>query len=236
MCSFGETTSSLTCYSTVYAPYTFIKENKVVGIDIDLINSISKKIGISVSFEIIPWSRLLQNVRKGNIDCAMAFLLDSEYTKNMVYMKQPITIGEYSVFIKKENKSYFKELKDFEGKSIAVNRGFKTPEVFQQAVNDNKITQYDVGNEEQSLQMLMSSRVNGVLTDKNVGLFNLQQMKIDSVIPLDASLATTPVFLVFSKKWQTNGIVNKFDEALAEMKQDGTYQKILIQYLTLPRE
>jgi ABC-type amino acid transport substrate-binding protein len=80
--------------------------------------------------------------------------------------------------------------------------------------------------------MLSTSRVQGVLTDKRVGLFNLQKLKINNVIPINNSLISTSVYLVFSNKWKDNGVIDKFDGALNDMKQDGTYQRILKKHLS----
>jgi polar amino acid transport system substrate-binding protein len=230
--SLSNQSTQLTCYSTTYAPYSFDEDGVVKGIDIDIIQYIAENIGVTVSFKIIPWARLKQTMLTGNIDCAMAFLKDSEYAKQMIFMSHPITVGEYTIFVKKNNENQFKRFADLYGFTIGVNRGFKTPIAFQQAVSKGLIKKYDVGNEQQSFQMLLASRVDGVLTDKNVGLFNLQQMEIENTIALSKALASTPVFLVFSKKWQDNGIVDKFNHSLKAMQRDGTYQKIFDKYLT----
>ncbi len=226
----------LTCYSSIYAPYSFLKNNQPTGIDIDIVQVIAKKVDITVTFEIIPWTRLNQRILSGDIDCAMAFLENSEKAKGMVFMKSPVTIGEHVLFIEERNKGKFKQLEDFYGFTVAVNRGFKNPLAFNQALLHNKIEKYDVGTDKQSLQMLSVSRIEGVLTDKHVGLFNLQQMRITNIIPLATSLATTPVFIVLSKDLEERGIIKKFEQALLMMKQDGTYQKILDKYLSTSSE
>lgn len=221
----------LTCYSSVYAPYSFVDKGKPTGIDIDLISEIAKKIDINISFKIIPWSRLNQLVLAGEINCAAAFLKSSEYTKNMFYMKNPITIGDYTLFTEKNEQNQLENLSDFYGSTIAVNRGFNIPLALQQAISEGLIKKYEVGKVEQSLQMLSSSRVTGVLADKHVGLFNINKLKITNVTSISKPLVTTPVYLVFSKKLKESGIVDKFEIALEQMKLDGTYQKILDNYL-----
>jgi polar amino acid transport system substrate-binding protein len=117
----------ITCYSAIFAPYSYINKGKPTGIDIDLITSIAKRIGVSVSFEIIPWNRLIQKMLVGEIDCAAAFLQSSIYAEKMTYMKTPITTGDYTLFIEKDNKQLLEKLSDFYGFTIAVNRGFKVP-------------------------------------------------------------------------------------------------------------
>jgi polar amino acid transport system substrate-binding protein len=223
--------AEITCYSSVFAPYSYIDKGKPAGIDIDLITSIAKRINISVSFEIIPWNRLIKRMLVGEIDCAAAFLQSSTYAEKMSYMKTPITTGDYTLFIEKENKQLLENLSDFYGFTIAVNRGFKVPLVLNTAFSEQLIKKYEVGNELQSLLMLSTSRVHGVLTDKRVGLFNLEKLKINNVIPINKPLISTPVYLVFSTKLKDSGLVEKFDDALNDMKQDGAYRRILNKHL-----
>jgi len=225
--TFNLEASELTCYSAVYAPYSFEKDGKPAGIDIDIVSEIAKKIDISVSFKIIPWSRLIRQVRAGEIDCAAAFLKPSKYAKNMFYMKKPITTGNYTLFIESKNKNSLKNITDFYGHTIAINRGFKIPFVLKQAIANNLIKKYEVGDEKQSLQMLSSSRIKGVLTDKSVGLYNLHELKIKNITFLPKHLISTPVYLVFSKQWEENGVIEQFDLALEALKKDGTYQSII---------
>jgi len=229
--TFGHPSDDLICYSSTYAPYSFPKNNQPIGIDIDIVQVISERINVPITYKIIPWSRLKQNIRAGKISCAMAFLKNDEYTNGMAFMSNPITVGEHAIFIEKKNKDKFKKLDDFFGFTIAVNRGFKAPDAFNEAVAKARIKKYDVGDDVQSLQMLSASRVDGVLTDKHVGLYNLQQLRIDNITSLNEPLASTAVFLIFSKELKDSGLVEKFDQALLNMHQDGTYQRILDKYL-----
>lgn len=231
MSSLAQASNEITCYSSIYAPYSYLKEGRPTGIDIDIVTAIAKKIDLSVSFKIIPWSRLKQNVRAGKIDCAMAFLKSSTYTDNMIFMNSPITTGYFTLFIEENNTEKLQTLTDFYGLTVGVNRGFKAPLVFNQAVANNLIKKYEVGDEQQSLQMLLKSRLSGVLTDKVVGMFNLQQLGITTIVPLKKPITSIAVYLIFSKNMQVSGLVKKFDIALAALRQEGTYQLIIDKYL-----
>jgi polar amino acid transport system substrate-binding protein len=224
-------TTNITCYSAIYAPYSYLNKGKPVGIDIDLINKIAERTNVSVSFEIIPWVRLKQSMLAGDIECAAAFLPSSEYENTMSYMKTPITTGEYSLFIEDKNKNNFHGLKDFYGFTIAINRGFKIPDSLNTAISKNLIKKYEVGNDRQSLEMLSKSRVKGVLKDKNVGLFNLKKYNIKNVTLIPEALTSTPVYLVLSKSLEENGLLEKFEKALIALKKEGTHQHIINMHL-----
>ena len=230
--SLSNQVTELTCYSTTFAPYSFIEKGIVKGANIDVITAISKQINITVTFKTLPWQRLIKNIAANKIGCAAAFFKSSGRFNNMVFMTEPLSITDYTLFIQKADADKYKSLKDFAGASIGVNRGFKTTAEFEQAVTQGLIKKYDVGNEQQSLQMLSTARLAGVLTDKNVGLFNIKNMGLENLIPIKPSLKSIPVFLVFSKQHQDSGLVEQFNRALFKMKADGTYQKLFNKYLT----
>ena len=229
--TFSNQVTELTCYGTTFSPYSFIKNGVVSGINIDLISAVSKQLNISVTFKIMPWQRLLQNIAANKIDCATAFFKTSTRVNNMVFMEEPLSITDYTLFIHKKNAHKYKSLIDFDGTSIGVNRGFKTMPEFENAVYQYNINKYEVGDEQQSFQMLSTFRLQGVLTDNTVGMFNIKELDLHDIVPLKPPFKSIPVFLVFSKKNKGLGLVKKFDQALIALKQDGTYQKIIDKYL-----
>lgn len=224
--------TELTCYSTTFAPYSFIENGVVKGANIDIIKAISKKLNIIVTFKTMPWQRLLKNIAANKVDCAAAFFKTSTRANNMLFMTEPLSITDYTLFIQKSNVDKYKNLKDFAGTSIGVNRGFKTTPKFEKAVSSGLIKQYEVGNEQQSLLMLSTARLAGVLTDKNVGLFNINKMGLNNIIAIKPSLKSIPVFLIFSKKHNNSDLIEQFNQALINLKQNGTYQRIFDKYLT----
>jgi len=230
--TFANQGTELTCYSTTYAPYSYVESSVVMGINIDLITEISKRLGIKIKFKALPWQRLLKNIASDKIECAAAFFKTSEWVNGMSFMKESLSITHYTLFIHKSNAEKYKSLPDFHGASIGVNRGFKTTPEFEQAVSQGKVKKFEVGDDQQSLQMLSTSRLQGVFTDYNVGLFNMKQMDFQNIMPLEPALKSIPVFLVFSKKHNDTGLINEFDRVLSIMKQDGTYQKIFDKYLS----
>jgi polar amino acid transport system substrate-binding protein len=229
--TFSNQVTELTCYGTTFSPYSFVKNGVVSGINIDLISAISKQLNISVTFEIMPWRRLLQNIAADKIECATAFFKTSTRVNNMIFMEEPLSITDYTIFIHKKNAHKYKNLKDLDGTSIGVNRGFKTMPEFENAVHHYTIKKYEVGDEQQSFQMLSTFRLQGVLTDYTVGIFNIKELELRNIISLEPPLKSIPVFLVFSKKIKEKGLVKIFDQALLTLKQNGTYQTILDKYL-----
>ena len=204
--TFNVKATEITCYSSVYAPYSFLENDKPTGIDIDLITKIAEKLKLPVSFKIIPWSRLKQLMLVSEIECAAAFLRSPDNEKVMAYMKTPITTGDYSLFIAENNKNALLNISDFYGATIAVNRGFSIPTELKSPISKGLIKIYEVNSPVQSLQMLSTSRVKAALIDKHVGNYYKQKLNIEKITTVEPPLVSTPVYLVFSKELEENGI------------------------------
>ncbi len=50
-----------------WAPFEFVQDGKVVGIDVDIATLIFSKLGIPVEFKIQPWKRAWNNAYPGDI-------------------------------------------------------------------------------------------------------------------------------------------------------------------------
>ena len=53
-------------------PFTYYEDNKLVGIDIDVIMEIGKLAGIEMSIIPLPWARVINELQSGKIDGAFS--------------------------------------------------------------------------------------------------------------------------------------------------------------------
>lgn len=51
-----------------WPPYSFLKDGKPSGSDIDVLNAVAKDTGLSIVFDFVPWSRALEMVKLGKTD------------------------------------------------------------------------------------------------------------------------------------------------------------------------
>lgn len=228
---FSNDLNKLTCHSTVYAPFVFQDNGDIKGIDIDVIKEIGRRLEIEINFVLKPWKRLEKEVEEGSVSCVAAYFRTEERIKYMDFTTVPLHITSYTLFTRRDNKRAFSTLKDLKGWKIGVNRGFKTTAEFEDAVSNGWIIKHEVNNEEQSLKMIQLNRLDAILTNYHVGLYNIKKINASKIIPLHPSIVDTPAYFVFSKKKNLAYLIPKFDEALLSIIQDGTYNKIFSKYL-----
>ena len=61
-------TKKLLVIGEEFAPYEFVQDGQVVGIDIDICDRIFAKLGYDVEYRIMPWKRAWYHVEKGLAD------------------------------------------------------------------------------------------------------------------------------------------------------------------------
>lgn len=228
---YSQEPGKLTCYSTVFSPFVIEENGDIKGIDVDVIKEVGRRLHLDISFALKPWKRLEQDVKDGTVSCVAAYFRTEDRMEYMDFTSVPLHITSYTLFTNKVEVKAFKTFKDLNGWAIGVNRGFKTTPEFESAMSNGWITKYDVKSDEQSVKMVSSNRLDAMLTNYHVGLYNIKKLGASDVRPLLPSIRSTPTYLVFSKKQNLAHLVPKFDEALFSVIQDGTYQRIVDQYL-----
>ena len=95
-----------------YPPVTYDDPNgKAIGLDIELVDVIVKKAGCSVIWEKLPWERVINNIKNGELSFATS-CSDSEERRrfaNLVAYRN----GGNSVFVRKSDLDKFKDIQSF---------------------------------------------------------------------------------------------------------------------------
>ncbi len=91
-----------------YAPYSFIdKTGKTRGLDVDILNAISIKNNIKLSFHLSRWDNALISIKSGQIDIITGIIFSEERAKYLDFTI-PIHTEYYSIFIR--NNLPFKDI------------------------------------------------------------------------------------------------------------------------------
>lgn len=236
--SFAQTTS-VTCYSDVFAPYVVqdgddADSEKVSGIDTDAILEAGKRVGIRVDFRILPWVRLEKEIEKGihsQVDCAFAYTLTNARKLTMDFTTVPIKLSVLSIYSRKDAFPNFNGLEDFKGKTLGIRRGFKFPPALQAMVGKGEINIEEVDQDPQNFQKLVRGRIDGVLSNQDVAMAVLKQTSIDGIVELSPPVQTIATYLVFNKAKNLSALVPRFDKGIAEINADGSYRRIKAKYL-----
>jgi polar amino acid transport system substrate-binding protein len=227
---------NLTCYSTELPPYVINKNNVISGIDVDIITEAAKRAGITVNFKLLPWVRLENELKKGlssEVECAFSFAKNEARVAYMDFTNAPIKLTSYVLFARKGTFNKQIGIAALKGKRIGLRRGFIVPGEFEEMRKRNEIVVEEIDNDEANFIKLEKSRIDGVITNSEVGYAIISPSQLDSIIAIELAIQKVPTYLVFNKEKQLSSELTAFNKAIKEINTDGSVSKIRDRYIRL---
>lgn len=213
----------------------------LTGLDIALVAAILKKIGYEANYEPVSWKQHQEDLKTGARDFAPGATKTAE-REAFVYFSKPYRFEENALFVLKGNpsdfdgssiESFLKNLTE-KKKKIAVINGFiyADPRVNDWIANpQNQDLILPLSSDEDSLDALLSGKVQGVLSDRLVGSTIIWRKDLGDQIESINLHIRTPIYLMFSKKTTTPEFVAKVNQAIDSLKETQKYQEIIRAYL-----
>ncbi|WCM51051.1 transporter substrate-binding domain-containing protein [Pseudomonas sp. WJP1] len=197
------------------------------GLATDIVSTALARAGYASDFEQVPWARALLGVGEGRYDVLVNAWFDEERTRLGQFS------GEYLVnrvrFLKRKDVPIeFANLQQLYTYPISVVRGYAYSPSFDQDVSLQKIP---VHNFAMAVRMVAADRVKLTLEDEYVARYYLarESAKVRNAVEfLPKPLSENGLHILVSlKNPQHEQIVAGFDRAIAAMKADGSYARLM---------
>ncbi|ABE43003.1 basic amino acid ABC transporter substrate-binding protein [Polaromonas sp. JS666] len=211
-----------------YAPFESQNEKgEIVGFDIDVVKAVAQKAGIEVKFINTPWEGIFNSLNQGDRDLLVSAITITPERKQTMDFSSPYFDAQQLIAVKKDSKiadfSHLKKLK------VAVQNGTTGDEVVTklQGKASPNIKRFE--STLLALKELEAGGVDAVVADNGVVVHYVNNnvgAKFKTIS--DASFAAEQYGLAV-KKGNTE-LLEKLNKGLADIKTDGTYNKIYAQY------
>jgi len=217
---------TLTIAASNWAPY---KDENLPGggIVMDVTTQALIRAGYKVDSIVLPWKRTLQGAIIGKYDVLPAIWHTAERAEKLVF-SEPIITSRVVIISKKSINFEYKTLESLTGRTVGVGIGWGYPEDFQKATNFTRDTSHEL---KITLNKLIFGRVNLAIVEEYAARYAMNAYfkdDADNVTYSKVSLEEKDLRVAFSKKHSKHEeILKRFNVALAEMKTDGTFQKIM---------
>lgn len=229
----------------LWEPYQFNKveagEYKLTGMDVQLMRSIAKKVGVQVEYEPVDWGDHHEGLRDGSRDIASGSTYTEERAK-YVYYSVPYRVEENSLFVLKDldKELNFNSLSEFLSQlrlknfnlGIGKNFVYANPEInlfTSDSINQDII--YEYKNEIEALNALSRGEIDGFISDRMVAtsaILNHGAKDYIKEIRLDVK---TPIHFIFSKKTVPLDLVNRFNQEIKAFIKSDDYKNIVKTYI-----
>lgn len=216
-----ETVSAVTDPS--FVPFEMMDKDtgEMVGFDMDILREIADRAGFELDLRTMDFNGIIPAVQTGNADLAIAGITITDEREKIVDFSDPYYDSGLRILVPANNDSV-DEISDLEGMSIGTKIGSTSYDFLQENLGDSADIKPYPGSADMYMA-LMGGSVDAVFYDApNVGYFaqTQGQGRAKVVGPLYEGQQYGIAFTSGSK-W-----LEPANEALAAMKEDGTYDEI----------
>ncbi|MFW9706448.1 amino acid ABC transporter substrate-binding protein [Vibrio parahaemolyticus] len=209
-----------------YFPFTFVKQDKLQGFEVDMWDEIGKRNDYKIEYVTSNFSGLFGLLETGRIDTISNQITMTDERKAKYLFADPYVIDGAQITVRKGNDS-IKGVDDLAGKTVAVNLGSNFEQLLRQYDKDGKINikTYDTGIEHD----VALGRADSFVMDR------LSALELIKKTGLPLELAGEP-FETIQNAWpfvnneKGQKLQAEVNKALAEMRADGTVEKISVKW------
>lgn len=210
-----------------FAPMGFKDDSgEIVGFDVELAKEVAARIDMDVTFQNIDWDLKESELNNGSIDCIWNGYSITEPRKQQVLFSDAYLDNKQIIITLKD--SDIKTKADLNGKVVAVQKNSSAyeavsqDEAFVESLDGGKLVQFDTNND--CFMDLEAGRCDAIVVDETLARYYMKQQANDIYKVLDEDFGKEEYAIGFRKDDQD--FRNQVNDALNEMKQDGTFDEI----------
>lgn len=207
-----------------YPPFDFIKDTKITGFDVDLLEEIAKRENLKLEWVNMSFDGLIPALKAGKIDMIASAMSSTPQRLNSMDFSNTY-FNTKNLYLKLKTDSSISDKQSLEGKKIGVQLG-TIQENAAKAIPNAQV----VAGEEMlaAILALKAGKVDVVLTDKDIGKGYLKtNEELEAFLEEDDGSSG---FCIAFDKGKDTELVQKINSGLEKVKADGTYQTLIEKY------
>ncbi|WP_296932729.1 transporter substrate-binding domain-containing protein [uncultured Marinobacter sp.] len=206
-----------------FVPFEMMDQEtgEMIGFDMEIIREVADRAGFEIDLNTMDFNGIIPALQTGNVDIAIAGITITDEREEIVDFSDPYYDSGLRILVRESNGDV-SEFDDLEGKKIGTKIGSTSYDYLVKNLEaDDGVTPYPGSSD--MYMALMSRSIDAVFYDApNVGYFarTKGEGKVKTVGPLYEG-QQYGIALKSGSEW-----VDDVNDALAAMKEDGTYKTI----------
>ena len=206
-----------------FPPYEYYDGQDVIGIDADIAKAIADKMGLELKIEDMEFDSIITAVSTGKADLGLAGMTVTPDRQKNVDFSDTYANGVQVIIVKED--SAIAKPDDLKGKKIGVQLSTTGDLTATDEFGKDSVVQYNKGND--AVMALTQGQVDAVIIDNEPAKSYVEANKGLKI--LDTEFLNEDYAACISK--DNAGLTKAVNKALAELKADGTLQKIVDKYI-----
>lgn len=207
-----------------FMPYEYLKNGKMVGFDIDLMEAIGKELGYEIVWSNMGFDGLLPALQMKKIDAVIAGMSQTPERQKAVTFSMPymlVSSDEHFVIVNENSPLVKKE--ELKGKKVGVQIGTIQEEFAKELGATPQLYNSWTG----ALMDLQNNKIDAVIIADVTGEEYLKSMS--GLKKVDVVIDTQPGASIALRKGETK-LAEQINQAILKLDNDGTYLQILQKY------
>ena len=216
--------------SDTYPPYIYLNNDGTpAGIDVEIATEAFRRMGYAARFEVIDWEQKTALVESGAIDCIWG-CFSMQGRETLYRWAGPYMVSRQVVAVNAD--SSIQSLSNLAGKTVMVQSTSKPEGIFLSG-SDPRIPQtvevFSIEDRSVQYAMLACGYVDAIAAHETA---ILQYMKDNNAVfrILEEPLLVTGLGVAFAKN-DSRGLDHQLNDTFAQMREDGTLERIVGKYL-----
>ncbi|MGE5718545.1 MAG: amino acid ABC transporter substrate-binding protein [Nocardioidaceae bacterium] len=208
-----------------YRPFSYHEDGSgdLVGYYVEVAEAVAEKLGLEITFEETQWDAIFAGLEAGRFDVIANQVSINDEREAKYDFSSPYTVSP-GVVVVKDGDDSITSLEDLDGKTTAQSLTSN----WYQLAKDHGANVEAVEGWAQAVTLLEQGRVDATVNDK---LTFLDHEKSTGDTSLDIAVETTDkAENAFAFRKGSDSLVKAFDEALSELRADGTLAEISEEY------
>ncbi|PCR99362.1 amino acid ABC transporter substrate-binding protein/permease [Lactococcus fujiensis] len=211
-----------------YAPFEFQNSDKQwVGIDVDIMKEVAKINGWNLEMSYPGFDASLQNLQGGQVDGVIAGMSITDARKKTFDFSEPYYTSALTIATTKATK--ITEFSQLKGKAVGAKNGTASQSWLQANQSKYGFTIKTYSDGTQMYAALNAGNITGAMDDAPVIAYAIKQGQNLAINMPSIAMSGGYGFAVM--KGQNKNLIDGFNKAFKQMKADGTYDKILANYI-----
>lgn len=202
------------------------------GIDMEIAMAALENMGVRAVVKLVPFKRVLAMLEEGQADLTTSLSYRVERDAYLYWSLPYRTDTSYIFFTRRDSGFEPKRIEDLRGRRVGVVRGFVFPAAF---ADDPAIEKVEAPHIPSLLAMLLEGRFDALIVNSIAGKYELIATgRMDEVIQAPFTLRTPDdkgTVMGFSKARVSQDFVDRFNEQIRKMLDQGTLGRIEATYL-----
>ena len=208
-----------------YPPFEMMDGDKYVGIDMEIAQIIADKLGVKLKIDNMSFDAVLADIPTGKCDLGMSSLSIKEDRAKVMEFSDPYMTTSIKMIVGID--SSIKTLDDVKGKKIGVQLGTLADTTVATFVEGAEVSR--MNKDSDAILDLINGKVDCVMTDEAPAQA-LVDKNPDKIKLVDEPLSHDKLAIA-AKKGNTD-LINFVNQVLKEIKEDGTFDKIVSKYVS----